>query len=79
MIHQANGGSWTRYYRCAADSNRLLTTSLPGDDPNGPYTGEYKYNLHGSMTFMPHLPADGLGLRGAHASVIDASVKRRHG
>ena len=56
MIHQANGGSWTRYYQYAADSNRLLTTSLPGDDPNGPYTGEYKYNLHGSMTFMPHLP-----------------------
>ena len=56
MIHQANGGSWTRYYRYAADSNRLLTTSLPGDDPNGPYTAEYKYNLHGSMTFMPHLP-----------------------
>ena len=56
MIHQANGGSWTRYYQYPADSNRLLTTSLPGDDPNGPYTGEYKYDLHGSMTFMPHLP-----------------------
>ena len=56
MIHQANGGSWTRYYQYAADSNRLLTTSLPGDDPDGPYTGEYKYDLHGSMTCMPHLP-----------------------
>ena len=55
MIHQANGGSWTRAYRYAADSNRLLTTSLPGDDPNGPYTEEYRYDLHGSMTFMPHL------------------------
>ena len=55
MIHQANSGSWTRHYQYAVDSNRLLATSQPGDDPDGPYTGEYKYNLHGSMTFMPHL------------------------
>ena len=34
----------------------VLTTSLPGDDPNGPYTGEYNYDLHGNMTRMPHLP-----------------------
>lgn len=56
MIHRANGGGWTRHYQYAADSNRLLTTSLPGDDPKGPYTATYEYNLHGSMTRMPHLP-----------------------
>ena len=56
MIHQANGGSWTRRYQYAADSNRLLATSLPGDAPDGPYTGRYEYNEHGSMIHMPHLP-----------------------
>lgn len=56
MIHQANSGSWTRRYQYASDSNRLLATSLPGDDPEGPYTGKYQYNLHGSMTAMSHLP-----------------------
>jgi RHS repeat-associated protein len=56
MIHQANGGRWTRHYDYAADSNRLLATSLPGDDPSGPFTGRYDYNSHGSMAQMPHLP-----------------------
>lgn len=56
MIHQANGGSWTRHYQYAADSNRLLATSMPGDDPNGSYSGTYHYNPHGSMARMPHLP-----------------------
>jgi RHS repeat-associated protein len=61
MIHQANGGlssagSWTRHYAYAADSNRLLATSLPGDDPAGPYSATYAYDAHGSMTRMPHLP-----------------------
>jgi RHS repeat-associated protein len=56
MIHHANAGNWTRYYRYVADSNRLLATSRPGDDPDGPYADSYEYNLHGSMTRMPHLP-----------------------
>lgn len=56
MIHQAGNGSWTRHYQYATDSNRLLATSMPGDNPDGPYTGKYKYTLHGSMTRMPHLP-----------------------
>ena len=55
MIHQANEGSWTRHYQYAADSNRLLATSLPDDHPDGPYTDEYEYNIHGSMARMPHL------------------------
>ena len=57
MLHQANGAGWTRHYEYAADSNRLLATSLPGDDPLGPYSARYAYNAHGSMTQMPHLPA----------------------
>ena len=56
MIHQANGGSWMRHYQYARDSNRLLATSMPGDDPDGRYTGTYKYTAHGSMLRMPHLP-----------------------
>ncbi|TKB79488.1 MAG: toxin [Nitrospira sp.] len=56
MIHQAGKGSWTCSYQYANDSNRLLATSMPGDDPNGPYTGIYHYNPHGSMARMPHLP-----------------------
>ncbi len=56
IIHHSNGGSWTRRYQYAADSNRLLATSRPGNHPDGPYTDQYDYNLHGSMTRMPHLP-----------------------
>ncbi|HEB92097.1 MAG TPA: toxin [Gammaproteobacteria bacterium] len=56
MIHQANGGSWTRHYDYAVGNNRLLATSLPGDDPAGSYSGKYDYNEHGSMAGMPHLP-----------------------
>ena len=56
MIHQASGGSWARRYRYAADNNRLLATSRPGDEPDGTYSDEYEYNPHGSMTRMPNLP-----------------------
>lgn len=56
MIHEADSaGSWTRRYSYAADSNRLLRTSLPGD-PDGAYSAPYEYNEHGSMISMPHLP-----------------------
>jgi RHS repeat-associated protein len=55
MIHQARGGEWTRRYDYAADSNRLLGTSLPGDAV-GTYSARYTYDLHGNMTQMPHLP-----------------------
>lgn len=36
-------------------SNRLSRTSLPGDDPMGPYHAVYHYDDHGNMTKMPHL------------------------
>ncbi len=46
---------WTRRYRYADDSNRLLATSLPGDDADE-FSAEYSYDAHGNMTSMPHLP-----------------------
>ena len=51
--HHAGGNGWTRNYRHAGDSNRLLATTL--GDPNLPFDEEYEYNVHGSMTRMPHL------------------------
>jgi RHS repeat-associated protein len=51
----ASGTGWTRYYEYAGNGNRLVATSAPGDDPEGPYTHTYDYDAHGSMTVMPHL------------------------
>jgi RHS repeat-associated protein len=56
MIHQAVNGNWTRRYQYAANNNRLLATSLPGDPEGRPYTATYNYDEHGNMTSMPHLP-----------------------
>ena len=56
MIHQATNGNWTRHYAYAPDNNQLEATSLPGDDPLGPYSAKYRYDAHGNMTQMPHLP-----------------------
>ncbi|MBK8252196.1 MAG: VCBS repeat-containing protein [Polyangiaceae bacterium] len=69
MIHTAVGssaGSWTRRYAYGANgvvpggagvppSNRLHSTSLPGDAANGPYTAAYTHDLKGNMVAMPHL------------------------
>jgi RHS repeat-associated protein len=44
---------WTRNYQYAANSNRLLKTSVPGSPLNLSET--YTYDAHGSMTTMPHL------------------------
>ena len=55
MIHQAASGGYTRRYEIAGDSNRLLSTSLPGDGEDAPYSGRYEYDDHGNMTRMPHL------------------------
>lgn len=50
-------GGWTRHYRYAEESNRLLETSRPDDDLEDTlYSYRYDYNDHGSMTRMPHLP-----------------------
>jgi RHS repeat-associated protein len=56
---QGTGGSviWRRGYAIAEGSNQLLSTSLPGDDPDDPETHshEYAYNARGAMVFLPHL------------------------
>ncbi|MFQ6538811.1 MULTISPECIES: SpvB/TcaC N-terminal domain-containing protein [Aphanothece] len=55
------GGGWTRHYRYAFDdapgnrTNRLTSTSQPGDPEAGPYTGSYGYDAYGNMNRMPHL------------------------
>jgi RHS repeat-associated protein len=56
FFHQASGGSWTRHYDYATESNRLRSTSLPGDSADGPYSAKYQHDAHGNMTAMPHLP-----------------------
>jgi RHS repeat-associated protein len=56
MIHQAADGNWTQRYDYAHDSNRLLSTSLPGDSDSAPYSARYEYDAHGNMTRMLHLP-----------------------
>jgi len=53
--HLANGNNWTRRYAYAPDSNRLLSTSLPGDPAAPPYLARYEYDAHGNMIRMPHL------------------------
>jgi RHS repeat-associated protein len=63
LIHQAASGGWTRHYAYEEPSliepdkksNRLSSTSLPGDDPEGPYSAPYSHDEHGNMTSMPHL------------------------
>lgn len=57
MAHVAKNGSWTRYYKYESGSNRLLSTSLPGDDPEGPYSDRYVHDAHGNLISMPHLQA----------------------
>ena len=52
-------GSWTRYYAYDTASNRLLSTSMPGDAAAGPYSAAYTYDAHGNMLSMPHLPTMG--------------------
>jgi RHS repeat-associated protein len=56
LIHQVNGTTlWKRRYDYAANSNRLLSTSLPNDSDTQPLPVRYFYDEHGSMTQMPHL------------------------
>lgn len=64
MAHQVASGGWTRAYAyneasaitASETSNRLSATSQPGDPPGGPYSSTYRYDAHGNMTRMPHLP-----------------------
>lgn len=57
MSHQPVGsgaGGWTRRYRYATDSNRLIGTSAAGD-PVGTFSATCDYDAAGNMTRMPHL------------------------
>src|SRR5690606_18739046 len=56
-MQHISGSGWTRHYQYAQNGNRLLATSAPGDNANGPYSHTYDYDAHGSMTTMPHLAA----------------------
>src|SRR4030095_7963434 len=64
MRHVAMGSaanSWTRQYQYATDSNRLLSTGMGAAPANRYATSptldyRYGYNIHVSMTSMPHLP-----------------------
>lgn len=63
VSHQWNAGgavnAWTRNYAYDTGSNRLLSTSLPGDT-SPPYSATYAYDNNGNMNQMykklPHLP-----------------------
>jgi len=65
MAHVVSSGNWTRFYTYSEPSqitstetsNRLSTTSLPGDPTAGPYSATYDYDAGGNMLRMPHLPA----------------------
>jgi RHS repeat-associated protein len=48
--------SWTRKYQNDAASNRVLSTSLPGDSVGPPYSAIYQYDLNGNTVQMLHLP-----------------------
>ncbi|MFI7575646.1 SpvB/TcaC N-terminal domain-containing protein [Micromonospora sp. NPDC049497] len=52
----AGGTLWRRRYQVAADSNRLLATSRPGD-PDTVHSDLYSHNDRGAMVSMPHLPS----------------------
>lgn len=47
--------SWTRIYKNDATSNRLLSTTLPGDSVTPPYSAKYQHDLNGNITQMHHL------------------------
>jgi RHS repeat-associated protein len=51
LHHDAVGGTWTRIDQHATDSNRLLASTLPGNQP----PGRYDYDAAGNMVAMPHL------------------------
>src|SRR6266704_209319 len=54
-------GNWTRHYHYAYEddpanrTNRLKSTSHPGDPENGPYTDIYSHDFYGNMTSTSHL------------------------
>jgi RHS repeat-associated protein len=53
LRHVAGAGSYTRYYKYVADTNRLWFTSTADDDT--PTGFSYTYDLRGNMDKMQHL------------------------
>jgi RHS repeat-associated protein len=50
------GASWTRHHQYESGSNRLASTSLPGDTEGVfPYSAGYVHDDHGNIISMPHL------------------------
>lgn len=55
------GAGWTRHYHYAYQddaancTNRLMSSSMPGDADAGPFTGTYQYDVYGNMIRMPNL------------------------
>ncbi|HVI70591.1 MAG TPA: hypothetical protein VM656_03775, partial [Pyrinomonadaceae bacterium] len=98
MVHTAQwvgGGRWIRRYaydessliEAGRKNNRLSSTSLPGDGPDGPLSAQYEYDEHGNVTRMPHvfamewdfkdqLRAANLGGGGTAYYVYDAAGQR---
>ena len=76
MIHQASGGSWTRYYQYAAEVIRYWRPACPVTIQR---TLHWGVQIQSTRQHDIHAPsaADDLGLRRAVASIIDASVQRR--
>jgi hypothetical protein len=71
---------WTRRYHYAAENDRLLATSLPGDGPNE-FSARYSYDAHGNMTMMPHLPLLQWDfndqLQASSAQVVSTTTRRK--
>lgn len=55
MTHAASGGGWTRRYQYDGGSNRLQSTSLPGDPSTGSLPVRYPHDDNGNITAMPHV------------------------
>ena len=70
---------WQRRHQYALDNNRLLATSLPGDDnalpdyaADGGYSATYIHDEHGNITGMAHLPL----MRWDYADRLSASAQQ---
>ncbi|MFD7874399.1 SpvB/TcaC N-terminal domain-containing protein [Streptomyces sp. NPDC059766] len=62
-VDQPGQTLWQRHHQYALASNRLLSTSLPGDPADlpdyaaeGGHAAKYGHDVHGNIVQMPHLP-----------------------
>ena len=52
IAHVAANAMWTRRYAYEVGTNRLSSTSMPGDPVGGPYTATYSYDAFGNAVAM---------------------------